>query len=119
MDDPKNILRRILEHGVRAVAPEANGVEIHLERPKNPDHGDYASNVALQLAKQLKRKPREIAQLIIAATKSSFEDGIIFPPEIAGAGSLNIRLEYYIQLFYFSFPDPFVEVFQTELLQDE
>jgi arginyl-tRNA synthetase len=93
MDDPKDILRRILEHGVRAVAPEAEGVEIHLERPKNPEHGDYASNIALQLSKQLKRKPREIAQLIIAATKSSFEDGIISPPEIAGAGFLNFRLK--------------------------
>ena len=93
MDDPKDILRRILEHGVRAVAPEASGVEIHLERPKDPQHGDYASNVALQLSKQLKRKPREIAQLIIAATRSSFEDGIIFPPEIAGAGFLNFRLK--------------------------
>ena len=93
MDDPKDILRRILEHGVRAVAPEAEGVEIHLERPKNPEHGDYASNVALQLSKQIKRKPREIAQLIIAATRSSFEDGIISPPEIAGAGFLNFRLK--------------------------
>lgn len=93
MDDPKDILRRILEHGVRAVAPEAEGVEIHLERPKNPEHGDYASNIALQLSKQLKRKPREIAQLIIAATRSSFEDGIISPPEIAGAGFLNFRLK--------------------------
>ena len=93
MDDPKDILRRILEHGVRAVAPDAEGVEIHLERPKNPEHGDYASNVALQLSKQLKRKPREIAQLIIAATRSSFEDGIISPPEIAGAGFLNFRLK--------------------------
>jgi arginyl-tRNA synthetase len=93
MDDPKDILRRILEHGVRAVAPEADGVEVHLERPKNPDHGDYASNIALQLSKQLKRKPREIAQLIIAATKSSFEDGAISPPEIAGAGFLNFRLK--------------------------
>jgi arginyl-tRNA synthetase len=93
MDDPKDILRRILEHGVRAVAPEAEGVEVHLERPKNPDHGDYASNIALQLSKQLRRKPREIAQLIIAATKSSFEDAIMFAPEIAGAGFLNFRLK--------------------------
>jgi len=92
MDDPKDILRRILEHGVRAVAPEAEGVEIHLERPKNPEHGDYASNIALQLSKQLKRKPRDIAQLIIAATKGDFEDGIISPPEIAGAGFLNFRV---------------------------
>ncbi|HUJ87241.1 MAG TPA: arginine--tRNA ligase [Burkholderiales bacterium] len=93
MDDPKDILRRILEHGVRSVAPEAEGVEIHLERPKNPEHGDYASNVALQLSKQLRRRPRDIAQLIIAATKSSFEQGIFLPIEIAGAGFLNFRLK--------------------------
>ncbi|MGH8745835.1 MAG: arginine--tRNA ligase, partial [Burkholderiales bacterium] len=93
MDDPKDILRRILEHGVRAVAPEAQGVEIHLERPKNPAHGDYASNVALQLSKQLGRKPREIAQQIIDATQESFRDGVFSPPEIAGAGFLNVRLK--------------------------
>ncbi|MFZ1907755.1 MAG: arginine--tRNA ligase [Burkholderiales bacterium] len=93
MDDPKDILRRILEHGAHAVAPEAEGVEIHLERPKNPEHGDYASNVALQLSKQLKRKPREIAQQIVDATQEFFRDGIFSPPEIAGAGFLNVRLK--------------------------
>jgi arginyl-tRNA synthetase len=93
MDDPKDILRRILEHGAHAVAPEAQGVEIHLERPKNPEHGDYASNVALQLSKQLKRKPREIAQQIVDATQELFRDGIFSPPEIAGAGFLNVRLK--------------------------
>ncbi|MGH8738318.1 MAG: arginine--tRNA ligase [Burkholderiales bacterium] len=93
MDDPKDILRRILEQGVRAVAPEAQGVEIHLERPKNPAYGDYASNVALQLSKQLGRKPREIAQQIIDATQESFRDAMFSPPEIAGAGFLNVRLK--------------------------
>ncbi len=93
MDDPKDILRRILERGVRAVAPEASGVEIHLERPKNPEHGDYASNVALQLSKQLKRKPREIALEIVDAVRAEFSDGMFSPPEIAGAGFLNVRLK--------------------------
>ena len=94
MDDPKDILRRILEHGVRAVAPGSEGIEVQLERPKNPEHGDYASNVALQLSKQLKRKPREIAQLIVDATLESFRgDAIFAPPEIAGAGFLNVRLK--------------------------
>jgi arginyl-tRNA synthetase len=93
MDDPKDILRRILERGVRAVAPEASGVEIHLERPKNPEHGDYASNVALQLSKQLKRKPREIALQIVDAVQADFRDAMFSPPEIAGAGFLNVRLK--------------------------
>jgi len=38
MPDPKDIFKSILEKGARAVAPDA-AVEIHIERPKNPDHG--------------------------------------------------------------------------------
>lgn len=93
MDDPKDILRRILADGVRKVAPTAREVEIHLERPKNPEHGDLSSNIALQLARELKRKPRELAQEIIEATRGSFTEAIFSPPEIAGAGFLNVRLK--------------------------
>ncbi len=93
MDDPKHILRRILAEGVRKVAPAAREVEIHLERPKNPEHGDLSSNIALQLARELKRKPRELAQEIIEATRGSFTEAIFSPPEIAGAGFLNVRLK--------------------------
>jgi arginyl-tRNA synthetase len=93
MDEPKDILRRILAEGVRKVAPTAREVEIHLERPKNPEHGDLSSNVALQLAKELKRKPRELAQELIDATRGSFTGAVFSPPEIAGAGFLNVRLK--------------------------
>jgi len=94
MDDPKDILRRLLAEGVRQVAPDATGVEIHLERPKNPEHGDLATNVALQLSKLLKRKPRDIAQEILQATSGSFRGNETFEPlTIAGAGFLNTRLK--------------------------
>jgi len=93
MEDPKDILRRILAEGVRKIAPTAREVEIHLERPKNPEHGDLSSNIALQLARELKRKPRELAQEIIEATRGSFTEAIFSPPEIAGAGFLNVRLK--------------------------
>lgn len=58
------------------------------ERPKDPDHGDWASTVALRLAKPAKRNPREIAQAIV--------DGIELPDgvasvEPAGPGFLNFR----------------------------
>ncbi|HEX6690885.1 MAG TPA: hypothetical protein VF110_07030, partial [Burkholderiales bacterium] len=51
MADPKEEFRRVLEQGLRVVAPDAGAIEIHIERPKNPEHGDLSSNVAMQLAK--------------------------------------------------------------------
>jgi arginyl-tRNA synthetase len=94
MDDPKDILRRILADGVRQIAPAATGVEIHLERPKNPEHGDLASNVALQLSRQLGRKPRDIAEQLREATSAALRGNEIFEPlTIAGAGFLNTRLK--------------------------
>lgn len=93
MDEPKDILARILAEGARSVAPEASAVEIQLERPRNPEYGDFACNAALQLAKLLKRKPREIAEAIRLATAEPLaRTGRFGKLEIAGAGFLNIRL---------------------------
>jgi len=93
MADPKDILRGILEEGVRAVAPEAIAVEIRIERPRDPAHGDFACNVALQLARSLQRKPREIAEEIRRATAQRVAGSGLFDAlEIAGAGFLNARL---------------------------
>jgi len=93
MADPKDILRGILEEGVRAIAPEAGPVDIHIERPREPTHGDFACNVALQLARTLGRKPREIAEEIRDATAQAMIRSALFDAlEIAGAGFLNARL---------------------------
>ncbi len=93
MDDPKDILARILADGAKAITPDASAVEIHLERPRNPEHGDFACNIALQLARTLKRKPREIAEQLRAATASAIaQSGLFDSLEIAGAGFLNVRL---------------------------
>jgi arginyl-tRNA synthetase len=61
-----------------------------VERPRNPEHGDYASNLALQLAKPAKTPPRELAAAI--AEQLSQQSGIK-SVEIAGPGFLNIRLD--------------------------
>ena len=45
--------------------------EIVLERPKNREHGDYATNVAMRLAKAAGRPPREIAELIAARLRAA------------------------------------------------
>ena len=63
---------------------------IEVEKPKNPDHGHFAVNSALQLAKKLGLKPRDIAAAIVNALPAS--DLFAGKPEIAGPGFINIRL---------------------------
>ena len=63
---------------------------IEVEKPKNPDHGHFAVNSALQLARKLGAKPRDIAVSIVAALPVSAL--LAGPPEIAGPGFINIRL---------------------------
>jgi arginyl-tRNA synthetase len=63
---------------------------VRVERPKVKEHGDYATNVAMQLAKSAGRPPREIAELI--ATRLAETDGIA-AAEVAGPGFLNVRID--------------------------
>lgn len=63
---------------------------ITVERPRNPDHGDYASTIAMQLAKPAKLPPRELAELLATALVKA--PGVA-SVEVAGPGFLNIRLE--------------------------
>jgi len=72
-----------------ALAAPGVGIEPTLERPKQAAHGDYATNVALQLARSLRRKPQDIARAIIAALPPS-ED--VAQAEVAGAGFINFHL---------------------------
>jgi arginyl-tRNA synthetase len=84
-----------LERELRRVASElgaGDGVEIRLERPRNPDHGDIASNLAMALAGRLARPPRAIAEDIRA--RLSLEGAGISAVEIAGPGFLNFRLSH-------------------------
>ena len=86
--DAKTHLTRLFQEALRKVAPEAADTEIHLERPRDPAHGDLATNVAMQLARQLKRKPRELAELVVAHFRLEVigKDGYVESMEIAGAG---------------------------------
>jgi len=76
-----------LASGLAAVAPERAELPIVVERPKQAAHGDYATNLALQHAKALGRKPREFAQALVAALPPS---ALVAKTEIAGAGFINI-----------------------------
>ena len=63
--------------------------EVAVERPKNREHGDYATNVALRLAKTAGRPPREVAEAIAARLRDTDGIGAV---EVAGPGFLNITL---------------------------
>lgn len=63
---------------------------VAVERPRNPDHGDYASNLAMQLGKKVGANPRELAGWLAGALAAA--DGIA-SAEVAGPGFINLRLE--------------------------
>ncbi len=65
-----------------------------LERPKVAAHGDLATSVALQLAKPLKKNPRELAQAIVDALLADADArGLIAGAEVAGPGFVNLKLQ--------------------------
>src|SRR4051794_33836953 len=63
---------------------------VTVERPRNPEHGDYATNLALQLAKKVGANPRELAEWLARALTEA--DGIA-SAEVAGPGFVNLRLD--------------------------
>jgi arginyl-tRNA synthetase len=87
--DAKTHLVDVLTGALRAIAP-GHDAAIVLERPKSAEHGDYACNAALQLARALKRAPRQIAGELVAALPAS---PILEKAEIAGAGFINLFLK--------------------------
>jgi arginyl-tRNA synthetase len=88
LTDLKSKLAEWLSAGLARVAPGC-APQIALERPKQPQYGDYSSNVALQLAKTVKRNPRELAAALIAALEPSPQVARV---EMAGAGFINLFL---------------------------
>ncbi|OZD78483.1 arginine--tRNA ligase [Rhodococcus sp. 05-339-2] len=63
--------------------------KLTVERPRNPEHGDYATNVALQVAKKAGANPRDFAGWLAEALAA---DAAIADADVAGPGFLNIRL---------------------------
>jgi arginyl-tRNA synthetase len=83
-------LTDLLARAVAAVAPAQPAAGIVLERPRDAAHGDFATNVAMQLARALKTPPRKLAEQLVAALPAS---DWIEQPEIAGPGFINFRLK--------------------------
>jgi arginyl-tRNA synthetase len=91
----KQQLEQLLLAAVRGLAgstlPEApDSTAVTVERTRDPKHGDFATNIAMRLAKAARRNPRELAQAIIAALPAN---SLIARTEIAGAGFINFFLK--------------------------
>src|SRR6266481_911903 len=87
----KSHLTDLFAQALRIVAPDVvvngAGLDIIIERPKQVTHGDYACGLAMQLAKTLRKSPRDIAQALVAALPVS---ALVEKVEIAGAGFINV-----------------------------
>lgn len=87
-------LQELIEKAVRQVACEVNfvlpdDIRVKLERPRDPGHGDWATNIAMQLAKKMGLTPRELAEKIIEIVKN---DELIKSASVAGPGFVNFFL---------------------------
>ncbi len=91
----KDQLQRLLETAIeqlqrQGVLPEPVRVPVRVERARDAAHGDFASNVALMLAKTAGMSPKELAERIVAAMP---EDPLVRRVEIAGPGFINFFLD--------------------------
>ena len=90
MLDPQQILtQRFTDALAKAFGEEFAGTDPLIRPAQNPKFGDYQANVAMSLAKRLKKNPREVASEIIDALE--IED-LCDKPEVAGRGFINLKL---------------------------
>jgi len=89
----QQILQKALESAVSKgeLAIEGELPVPAVELPRNPEHGDFATGVAMQLARLAKRKPRDIAEILVRHIEDPAR--ILAGTEIAGPGFVNIRLD--------------------------
>jgi arginyl-tRNA synthetase len=86
----ENLLLSALRGLAGGIIPEApDPATVSVERTRDAQHGDFATNVALRLAKAARRKPRELAEAIIAALPPN---QLVARTEVAGAGFINFFL---------------------------
>ena len=98
--DPKERLADAYRKALAKEAPEHADVPIVFEKPRQSEHGDFACSIALQLAKRLKRNPRQLAESLTAAAVAAYPQfkGDFLGYEIAGPGFINFRLNPTLKL---------------------
>ena len=93
MDDAKSRIEKAVADFARELAPDSP-LTVLLERPRNPEHGDYAITVPFQLAKVTGRKPRDIAEAFVNTKgKELLLSNACESLSVAGAGFINVRLK--------------------------
>ncbi len=85
----QGVLASLVDDG-SVVVPDGVDLIVTVERPRDPSHGDYATNIALQVAKKVGTNPRALGELLAARLAES--DGIA-KAEVAGPGFVNITLD--------------------------
>ncbi|HIN20059.1 MAG TPA: arginine--tRNA ligase, partial [Candidatus Marinimicrobia bacterium] len=86
-------MKNALSSALREILTTLNYPEtkIVVQLPKNPNHGDFATNLALQLGGQLGKSPRDIAQILADKLKSDYPN-LVDSTDIAGPGFINISI---------------------------
>ena len=90
---PQHLFSDMLSRVRAAAAPLAPGADLArviVEPPKDPTHGDMATNAAMVLAKEAGRKPRDLAEAIAAVLRN---DDKIVKVDVAGPGFINLTLK--------------------------
>jgi len=88
----KEQITQVFQHAIAELIKDSGLTpNIVLERPRDAAHGDIACNIAMQIAKPLKKNPREIAQAVVADIAAQAHP-LIASAEIAGPGFINLRL---------------------------
>jgi arginyl-tRNA synthetase len=98
--DPKARLAEAYRKALAKETPEHADFAVVFDKPRQPEHGDFACSIALQLAKRLKRNPRQLAEALTAGAIAAFPefDKSFAGYEIAGPGFVNFRLRPEVKL---------------------
>jgi len=89
--DARERIEEALKDAIRRELPQFADVTPTLERPRNPEHGDFATPDALNLAKKARQHPRKLAEAIAAASATALGE-VVTAVETAGPGFINFRL---------------------------
>ena len=90
----KYLIESLVRDALAALPADLRGADASalaptIERTRDPSHGDFATNAAMQLARIAKRKPRELAEALVAALPAN---ELVAKVEIAGPGFINFHL---------------------------
>jgi arginyl-tRNA synthetase len=88
-----NVLARVRTACAAQLGLQADLSRVVVEPPRNPTHGDMATNAAMALAKDAGKKPRELADAIAAALRA---DPIVEKADVAGPGFINLTLKPHV-----------------------